>query len=61
MPAAGGAYAGHQIEKHAKTTQQWHVVVRMADGTSLTFLFESEPGYRAGDKVKVVNGSLAAR
>jgi len=59
--AAGGAYAGHQIEKHVKTTKQWNVVVRMDDGTSRVVPFESEPGYRAGDKVRIAEGRLVAR
>jgi outer membrane lipoprotein SlyB len=59
--AAGGAYAGHQIEKHVKTARQWNVIVRMDDGTTRTFPFESEPGYRAGDKVRIAGGSIVAR
>lgn len=59
--AAGGAYAGHQIEKHVKTTRHWNVVVRMEDGTTRVVPFESEPGYRAGDKVKIADGRLVAR
>jgi outer membrane lipoprotein SlyB len=59
--AAGGAYAGHQIEKHVKTAKQWNVVVRMEDGTSRVFPFDAEPGYRAGDKVKIADGRLVAR
>jgi len=59
--AAGGAYAGHQIEKHVKTTKSWNVVVRMENGGSRTFHYESEPGFHAGDPVKVVDGQLAAR
>jgi outer membrane lipoprotein SlyB len=59
--AAGGAYAGHQIEKHVKTARQWNVIVRMDDGTTRTFPFESEPGFRAGDKVRIADGQIVAR
>lgn len=58
--AAGGAYAGHQIEKHVKTTKRYDVVVRMDDGSTRTFPYENEPAFRAGSKVKVVEGALVA-
>jgi len=58
--AAGGAYAGHQVERHVKSTQTYNVAVRLEDGTSRTFSYEAEPGFRAGDKVKVVDGRLVA-
>ena len=56
--AGAGAYAGHQTEKHVKSTQHYNVAVRMDDGSSRTFTYENEPGLRAGDKVKVVEGKL---
>lgn len=58
--AAGGAYAGHQIEKNMNRIRRWDVVVRMDDGGSRTFSYNSEPSFRGGDKVKVVDGSLVA-
>ena len=59
---AGGAYAGHEVEKHMKSDNTTYVVsVRMDDGTSRTFDYETMPAYRAGDKVKVVDGALVAR
>jgi outer membrane lipoprotein SlyB len=58
--AAGGAYAGHQIEKHVKSTKRYDVVVRMDDGSTRTFPYENEPPFRAGSKVKVVEGALVA-
>jgi outer membrane lipoprotein SlyB len=56
--AAGGAYAGHQIEKHVKSSKRYDVVVRMEDGSTRTFPYENEPPFRAGSKVKVVEGAL---
>jgi outer membrane lipoprotein SlyB len=58
--AAGGAFAGHQVEKHVKSTSRFDVAVRMQDGTSRNFSFDTQPGFRAGDKVKVVDGALVA-
>jgi outer membrane lipoprotein SlyB len=59
--AAAGAYGGHQVEKHVKSSKSWNVVVRMQDGESRTFPFASEPGFRSGDRVKVVDGRLVHR
>ncbi|HEX6003803.1 MAG TPA: glycine zipper 2TM domain-containing protein [Burkholderiales bacterium] len=58
--AAGGAYAGHQIEKRVKSTKRYDVVVRMEDGAVRTFPYETEPAFRAGERVKVVEGRLVA-
>src|SRR5688572_13830939 len=59
--AAAGAYGGHQVEKHVKSSKSWNVVVRMQDGESRSFPFASEPGFRSGDRVKVVDGRLVHR
>ena len=58
--AGAGAYAGHEIEKHVKSTDTYNVAVRMNDGTSRTFAYPTEPAFRIGDKVKVVEGKLVA-
>jgi len=58
--AAGGAYAGHQVEKQARGTKRWEVTVRMDSGALRTLSSESEPVWRAGDRVRVVNGRLEA-
>jgi outer membrane lipoprotein SlyB len=59
--ATVGAYGGHQAEKHVKSSKSWNVVVRMQDGESRTFPFASDPGFRSGDRVKVVDGRLVHR
>jgi len=41
-----------------KASKHYTVSVRMEDGDFRTFTFESEPGYRIGEKVKVVDGRL---
>lgn len=58
--AAGGAYAGHQVEKNMKSTTHYDVVVNMEDGTTRTFSYDSQPAFQAGSKVRVVNGTLTA-
>lgn len=57
---AGGAYAGHQIEKSTKKTVRYDINVRMNDGTSTVISQPTEPSYRVGDKVKLVNGVLTS-
>jgi len=44
-----------------KTTQSYVVAVRMDDGSTRDFPYQAEPGFRAGDKVKVVEGKLVAQ
>lgn len=53
---AGGAYAGHQVEKHVKSKDVHVVSVTMDDGKSRSFEFGSSPGFAAGDRVQIVNG-----
>ena len=56
--ALGGAFAGNEVEKRVKSVKEYQVTVRMEDGDSRSFMFESAPGYAIGDKVKVVDGRL---
>ena len=54
--AAGGAYAGHQVEKNVKKGTRYEVNVRMNDGTLRTVSYDVEPGFRSGDRVRMVDG-----
>lgn len=56
--ALGGAFAGNEVEKRVKSVKEYQVTVRMDDGNSRSFMFESAPGYTVGDKVKVIDGRL---
>ncbi len=58
LGAAGGAYAGHQIEKKARATKHWDVTVRLDGGGTRTVSMPSQPAWRAGDRVRVVNDSI---
>lgn len=58
--AGAGAYAGHEIEKTMKKALRYDVVVRLEDGTSRTLSYKTEPAFRTGDKVKIVDGSIVA-
>ena len=56
--AAGGAYAGHQVEKNKNAKTEFQVYVKMDDGKNRTFIFSKETAYRIGDKIKVVDNKL---
>ncbi len=58
--AVGGVVAGNEIEKRVNSTQSYQITVRMNDGTSRTFSEASAPGWRNGDRVKIVNDTIRA-
>jgi outer membrane lipoprotein SlyB len=59
--AVGGAVAGNQIEKNMKKHTVWITTVTFKDGTEKRFERGSDPGLRAGDVVKIVNGQPVRR
>lgn len=56
--AAGGAVAGHMIEKKAKEGNVFEISVRFDDGTTRTFTQETHPSWVAGSRVRLLNGAL---
>lgn len=56
--AVGGAYVGRNIERKAKQTQHYEVVVRFANAGTQTVTYENDPGLRVGEKVRVNDGVL---
>ena len=56
--AVGGAVAGHEVEKRVKSTKSYEITVRFEDGSSRVLREESAPSWRAGDRVKVINGVI---
>lgn len=59
--AVGGGYAGNEIEKNNRATTSYQVRVRMEDGEVRTFPYAQQPSWGAGDRVRVIDGHLAAR
>ncbi|MFY9317218.1 MAG: hypothetical protein WAO95_16880 [Burkholderiales bacterium] len=55
---AVGAVAGNEIEKRVKTAKSYEVTVRFDDGNSRVITEANAPSWRAGDKVRVVNGII---
>lgn len=58
LGAAGGAFAGHKIEEKVRSSSRWDVTVRLDDGSYRTVTLEQQPGWRSGDRVRLVNGAL---
>lgn len=53
----GGAFAGNAVEKNVRKKTEYVVTLSMADGRTESFTLATAPGYGAGDKVKVIDGS----
>lgn len=56
--AAGGAYAGNEIEKRLKTSKHYEVIVRLDNGGSQTVTYAERPGFNVGDPVRIENRRL---
>ena len=56
--AVGGAVAGNEIEKRVKSTKSYQITVRFDDGSSRVFSESSLPAWRAGDRVRIVDGQI---
>ena len=58
LGAAGGAYAGRQIEGRVRKNTHYEVVVRLDSGGTQTVNFAEAPGFAIGSRVRVENGTL---
>lgn len=59
LGAAGGAYAGHQVEKNQRNTQQvtaYKFTVRLNNGSYQTVIQTTNADIRVGDRVQIDNG-----
>lgn len=57
--AAGGAYAGREIEKRTnKSSDIYKITVRMDDGSYQAIAQETNPNLRVGDHVRIHNGVI---
>jgi len=59
--AAGGAFAGNEIEKNVKKRYAYRITVRMEDGTFRTVSQSRPPAVSVGDKVRVADGIVVVR
>lgn len=60
LGALGGAMAGNQIEKSQRSRNTYEITVRFDDGLIRTFNQENQPPFGQGQRVRMVNGTLAA-
>lgn len=58
--ALGGAVAGREVEKRVRSNTVYDVVVKLNDASTKTVRFETDPGFKAGSKVKVSGETLVA-
>lgn len=59
--AVGGAYAGKKIEEKMTAHQVWTVTVKYPNGTSSSFAFDKDPGFKVGDPVRNSGNSVVRR
>lgn len=59
--AVGGGFAGNEVERRTRTTTSYEIRVRMENGSTRSFSDSGQSGWRSGDRVKVVNGSLISQ
>ena len=55
---AGGAYAGHEIEKNVNKTVTHQVKIRMDNGTYRVVWQQGQPVFHVGEKVKIIDGMV---
>lgn len=54
---AGGAYAGHELEKRSRPqSDDYEFTIRMSDGSYQTLIQDTNPDIRVGDRVQIDNG-----
>jgi len=58
LGAAGGAFGGREIERHARATKHWEIDVRLDDGTQRTLSSEAQPYWQPGHRVRFLDGRL---
>jgi outer membrane lipoprotein SlyB len=58
LGAAGGAFAGREIEKQARASTRWEVDVRRDDGAYETVRSEVAPPWQPGERVRLLEGRL---
>lgn len=56
--AAGGAYAGKQLEQRMKTQKVWDVKVSYPGGETQHYEFAQDPGFEVGDVVRKSEQSI---
>ena len=58
LGALGGAYAGNRIQANASKDHRYDLVVRLQGGAAQTISFDTDPGFRVGERVRIVDGRV---
>lgn len=58
LGAAAGALGGKEVEKRARATKHWEIVVRLDNGTSETLKSDTTPYWHGGERVRLLDGRL---
>ncbi|MDQ5905648.1 MAG: hypothetical protein QG590_129 [Pseudomonadota bacterium] len=56
--AAGGAFAGHEVEKRVRGETQYQITVRFDDGSTRSYTETTATQLQSGDRVRLENGRL---
>lgn len=59
--ALGGAFGGNVVEDHVRSTTNYVISVRLQDGHSETFTYDTPPNAHVGDQVRVEGEQLVPR
>ena len=51
--AVAGGFVGNEVQKRVTSKEVWVTQIKMRDGTLRTFEHEAQPGWKAGQVVKV--------
>ncbi len=58
LGAAGGAYAGREIEKNVRKVTHYEVITRLETGATQSIVLDAAPQFRVGDRVRIENNTL---
>lgn len=56
--AGAGILGGKVIEEKVRATKHWETTVRLDDGSTRTISSEVQPGWHAGERVRVLDGQI---
>lgn len=56
--AGAGILGGKVIEEKVRATKHWETTVRLDDGSTQTISSEVQPGWHAGERVRVLDGQI---
>ena len=56
--AAGGAFAGKEVEKRATSSKKWEITVRLDDGSRRMIPSATAPIWHGGERVRLVDGQV---